>query len=216
MSEDPAKPQWRYTEAADAAQRKVCRVLKWFHLLAWFKKWERLMASRPPRKNISPRLFSSNSKTESPLLYYGWPFKERYLIEYAKRHHLSFRPPNPLRTKLGCGEEFNFAEITEAHFSDKKLITGLRCIARVLSLTKLIKATGAELVVGRPFTFDYPYILVMWTNYNIEKQYGWLGAFGKYDKVVKILDDAMNEYCHGQRTNLHWWWSWENDVVCSL
>ena len=134
------------------------------------------------------------------------------MVEYARRHSLTFQPPKNLRAALKCGKEFNFADITNKHYRDEDLMTGLQSIATILVLTKLTSQTGVQLSVGRPFSLEYPCILVMWTNYNIEERYEPLDALGMIDDAVAILDAAMNEE---EPTKLRWWWAWDNDVVRS-
>ena len=134
------------------------------------------------------------------------------MVEYARRHSLTFQPPRKLRAVLKCGQEFNFADITHDHYRDKKVMVGLRSIAKILVLTKLTSETGVQLSVARPFSLEYPYILVMWSNYNIEERYEPLDSLGMIGPAVDTLREAMNEDPQ-EPTELQWWWTWDNDVV---
>ncbi|KAI0752890.1 hypothetical protein C8Q80DRAFT_1148991 [Daedaleopsis nitida] len=196
-STDPNKPGYVFTEAAEMAQRQ---------------KWERLIANRPPKKNISSKLLAGRSR-KPPLLYYGWPFQDEYMLRYARRHSLSYRPSKDMRRVLNCGEEFNFADLTDKQLADKSLVFGLTHIARLVVLTELIGATGTPLELGRPFSLEWESILVLWTNYNVEERYTPMEVYNTCDKIVKKLTKAMNEEKdQGERTKLRWWWSWDNNV----
>ena len=73
------------------------------------------------------------------------------------------------------------------------------------------------LEVGRPFSLEWERILYIWTNYNIEKVYDKLAYNGKFERIRKILDDAMNECLpDGKRTELQWWWSFDDNEVVSI
>lgn len=135
------------------------------------------------------------------------------MVEYARRHSLAFQPPKNLRAALKCDEEFNFADLADKHYRNEDLMTGLESIANILVLTKLTSLTGVQLSIGRPLSLEYPCMLVMWTNYNIEERYEPLDALGMIENAVAILNEAMNEE---QPTKLRWWWSWDNDVVRTL
>ncbi|KAI0758728.1 hypothetical protein C8Q74DRAFT_1372661 [Fomes fomentarius] len=196
-SDDPTKPGRRLTEAAEKAQKQ---------------RWRRLMANRPPRKNISPKLLARKGR-KPPLLYYGWPFMDYDMILYAKRHSLSYRPSATTRANLGCGEHFNFANLTEEHLRNPQVVRALRTIAFRLAQHDLIGKTAARLTIGRPFSSDWDSILVLWTNYNMEEHYPMLEFLGIYDNVVATLDEELNVgKKRAERTKLRWWWSWDNDV----
>ncbi|KAI0758766.1 hypothetical protein C8Q74DRAFT_1299874 [Fomes fomentarius] len=196
-SDDPTKPGRRLTEAAEKAQKQ---------------RWRRLMANRPPRKNISPKLLARKGR-KPPLLYYGWPFMDDDMILYAKRHSLSFPPSQAMRAILGCGERFNFANLTEEHLRNPELVRALRHAAIALAQHDLIGKTGAQLTIGRPFSLEWDTILVMWTNYDMEERYPMLEFLEIYDKAVATLDEELNVgKKRAERTKLRWWWSWDNDV----
>ncbi|KAI0800078.1 hypothetical protein C8Q74DRAFT_1192151 [Fomes fomentarius] len=197
-SNDPKRPGRRLTEAAGKAQRK---------------RWQRLMANRPPTKIISPKLLPRKGK-KPPLLYYGWPFKVNDMMLYAKRHSLSYKPSEKTRAILDFDEVFDFGSLTEEQINDPQLVRALQCVATSLVQNDLIKKTGAQLEIGRPFSLEWESILVLWTNYNIEERYGPLDDLGTFETVVKTLHKAMNEGRNrDERTKLRWWWSWNNDVV---
>ncbi|KAI0758732.1 hypothetical protein C8Q74DRAFT_1372667 [Fomes fomentarius] len=195
-SDDPTKPGRRLTEAAEKAQKQ---------------RWRRLMANRPPRKKISPKLLPRKNR-KPPLLYYGWPFKDYDMILYAKRNSLSYRPSPTTRAILGCGERFNFANLTEEHLRNPQLVRALRTIALRLAQHDLIGKTAARLTIGRPFSLEWDSILVLWTNYAVDDRYPMLEFLDIYDKVVATLDAELNVGKErAERTKLRWW-SWDNDV----
>ena len=173
------------------------------------------MRNRKPETTIPPEMLATGNNAP-PVLLYGWPFKDDYLVEYAKRHRLSFETDPKHQEWLGCPTlEFNFADVTEAHYQRKNVANYLRLMARLVVIPKFCRATGQRLEVGRPFSLKYPKILYMWTNYNMDDEYDDFGRPDRYDKVVNFLNTAMNECLpEGKKTELQWWWSWDdNDVV---
>ncbi|KAI0705636.1 hypothetical protein C8Q76DRAFT_592070, partial [Earliella scabrosa] len=199
---DPTGRGWKFTDAAAEAQRR---------------KWERLMANRPPAKLIAPELLAS-SGTNPPVLYYGWPFKKNYMVDYAKRHHMSFDVPKHSRAILNCCDtgKFNFKDITDDDYRNEDVMIGLRVVASQLVVRDLIRKTAVPLAIDRPFSLHWDFMLVLWTNYNAEQHYEPLDAFGTYDTVVKILTCAMNDDPAGERSKLRWWWGWGNGAVSIL
>ncbi|PIL36439.1 hypothetical protein GSI_00128 [Ganoderma sinense ZZ0214-1] len=198
-STDPAKPGYRYTEAAALAQ---------------VRKWKRLMRNRGPETTIPPEMLS-NGKNRPPVLLYGWPFKPDHLVEYAKRHRISFETDPKHQEWLGCSTlEFNFADVTEDHYKKKNIVNYLRPKANMVVLNKLLRETGQGLEIGRPFSFKYPKILYMWTNYNMDEEYDDFGRPDRYDKLIGFLNTVMNECLpEGEKSELQWWWSWDDNDV---
>ncbi|KAM5540696.1 hypothetical protein V8D89_005727 [Ganoderma adspersum] len=201
-SPDPARPGRRFTERAALAQ---------------IRKWKRLMRNRKPETTIPPEMLATG-KNSPPVLLYGWPFKDDYFLEYARRHRISFETDPKHQEWLGCPTlEFNFGDVTEVHLQRKNVVNYLRIMARWTVVNKFRRATGQRLEIGRPFSFKYSKILYMWTNYNMDEEYNDFGRPDRYDKVVGLLGSAMNECLpEGQETKLKWWWSWDENDVCVL
>ncbi|PIL36475.1 hypothetical protein GSI_00164 [Ganoderma sinense ZZ0214-1] len=175
------------------------------------------MRNRKPQTTISPDMLA-NGKNSPPVLLYGWPFKADYLVDYAKRHRLSFETDAKHQEWLGCPTlEFNFADVTEAHYQ-RENVNYLRIMARITVLPELMRGSKHPLWIGRPLSFKYSKILYMWTNYNMDEECDDCGRPDRYDKVIDFLDTAMNECLpEGQKSKLQWWWSWDdNDVVRAL
>ncbi|KAI0746334.1 hypothetical protein C8Q80DRAFT_1219822 [Daedaleopsis nitida] len=196
-TKDPGNP-FRFSDAAEKAQRE---------------KWHRLINNREPRRTIPVRLLGS-SGNKPPLLLYGWPFKENYLVDYAKRHNLTYEltPESLVRAALGGSDGLRFADLTDEHYRTEPLMDFIRGIARRVVLSKLIRATGLLLDTGRPLSLEWPSMLVMYTNYDVEEQYAPLEQMDNYDQVLEILDKAMNDDPAAPRLEPMWWWSWNNDV----
>ena len=176
------------------------------------------MRNRKPETTIPPEMLSTGNNSP-PVLLYGWPFNDDYFLEYARHHRISFETDPKHQEWLGCPTlEFNFGDVTEAHLQRKNVVNYLRIMARWTVVNKFRRATGQRLEIGRPFSFRYSKILYMWTNYNMDEEYHDFGRPDRYDKVVELLGTAMNECLpEGQKTELKWWWSWDdNDVVCCL
>ncbi|KAI1792560.1 hypothetical protein LXA43DRAFT_1060555 [Ganoderma leucocontextum] len=149
-STDTAKPRYRYTEAAALAQ---------------IRKWKRLMRNCRPERTIPPEMLATGNNSP-PVLLYGWPFKDDYLVEYAKHHRLSFEPTPKHREWLGCTTpEFNFAD---EHY-------------------QLLAHHGSHGRCPQAYTCD------------------WAEA--------RAVNECLPE---GKKTELKWWWSWDdNDVLSS-
>ena len=176
------------------------------------------MANRPPKTKITRDLLPSYGY-EPPALLYGWPFKRDYFVKYAQRHWLSVDEiTEKYRERLGCPtNSFNFGDLTEEQARDPDLMRGLCLGARIISVQHLIGMTGLMLEVGRPFSLELERILYIWTNYNIEKVYDKLAYNGRFERIRKILDDAMNECLpDGERIELQWWWSFDDNEVASI
>ncbi|TFK83696.1 hypothetical protein K466DRAFT_497956 [Polyporus arcularius HHB13444] len=195
---DPEAPRYRYTEAAQKAQKD---------------KWQRLMNNRKPRKNIPPSLLAS-SGNHVPYLLYGWPFEKDHMVLYAKRHDLVYTTTEYNRASFGGIEKFHFSQLTDEDMKDDDSMSTYRLIAAMMVILQLIKATGLNIEMGRPFTFEYDSMLVLWSNHTFEKHTAMLASVEHFEKKKAIIDAAMNEGNTGKKVEPRWWWSWdENEVV---
>ncbi|RPD70690.1 hypothetical protein L226DRAFT_224211 [Lentinus tigrinus ALCF2SS1-7] len=193
---DPKKPRYRYTEKAKKAQRA----------------WQRLMNNRKPRKNLPQRLLAS-SGNRVPYLLYGWPFKKDHMVHYARRHKLIYPTTKNNRAAFGGIEEFHFDSLTDDDMKDESRMVSYRRIAASLVITRLIEATGFHIELGRPFSFDYDEMLVLWSNHTFEEYVAMPAHLGLFEKGKAIIDAAMNEGNTGKKVELRWWWSWDgNDM----
>ncbi|RDX41258.1 hypothetical protein OH76DRAFT_1489642 [Lentinus brumalis] len=194
---DPDQPEYRYTEAALKAQDA---------------EWQRLKDNRKPRKNIPSRLLASSGNSV-PYLLYGWPFNQDNMIQYAKRHSLVYQTTENNRAAFGGVDEFNFNQITDDHLKNHSWMRSYGRIATRLVLRKLIKATGLHVELGRPFTFEYDNMLVLWSNRSIEQYAAIPMMLGTFERGKTIIEAAVREINPGKKVELSWWWSWNgNDV----
>ncbi|KAI0689765.1 hypothetical protein C8T65DRAFT_746049 [Cerioporus squamosus] len=194
---DPDQPEYRYTEAALKAQDA---------------KWQRLMNNRKPRKSIPSRLLAS-SGNRVPYLLYGWPFNQNDMIYYAKRHSLVYHTTENNRAAWGGVDEFHFDQLPDGDLKNDPRMLSFARIATHLVLRRLIKATGLHLELGRPFTFEYDNMLVLWSNHSFEEYSAVPAMLGTFEKGKTIIEAALREINAGKKVQLRWWWSWNgNDV----
>ena len=57
--------------------------------------------------------------SKPPLYHYGIPFTDRYMLEYAKRHHLTMKLLPEARKFFGGKAEFPFADISREDEEDE-------------------------------------------------------------------------------------------------
>ena len=152
-----------------------------------------------------------------PRRLYGWPISEDYMLDYARRHRLVFPIISHYRDQFDGKEEINFGDLTDDHLADKHLFHNLRRAATVRVLLHFSHEVYARwMTVDRPISLEWDKMLVLWSTDDYEKKYTIYDRPGKWEKVKKFIDDALNEClpegCE-RRTSLAWWWSFENSLV---
>ena len=68
-------------------------------------------------------------------------------------------------------------------------------------------------------SLEWDSILYVWTNYNYEEKYlcNGLALKGRFERAKKFVNEAMNECLpEGKRTELQWWWSFDDNEVVSI
>ncbi|KAI0689764.1 hypothetical protein C8T65DRAFT_746048 [Cerioporus squamosus] len=84
----------------------------------------------------------------------------------------------------------------------------------MMVISQLVKATGLHLELGRPFTFEYDSMLVLWSNQTFEEHTAMPALLGnKFEKGKAIIHAAMNEGNMGKDVEPRWWWSWDENEV---
>ena len=207
-----------YSEAARKAQASVRALTSRLTLRfsrVYAQKMLRLMANRAPQKDISVSLLADNGRTP-PLLRYGFPFKERYALEYARRHSLKIEIVEADREAFDGREELDFSETDDTWLEDEEIASFLFCASQSLMMEDLRSRCGlSQLEVGRPFTYDWDGLVSLWSNYDIRDKFRLCGR-SKYEKVMRILEEAMNEGKQHPDSFGRWWFDWDNRVVSSV
>nr|VWP01428.1 Neutral alpha-glucosidase AB [Ganoderma boninense] len=195
LERDPVH-RTRYSEAAMKAQES---------------KMLRLIANRAPQKDIGVSELAINGETP-PLWRFGFPFKDEYALEYARRHSLKIEIVEADREAFDGREVLDFSETDDTWMEDEEIASFLICASRSLMMEDLRRRCGLLLEVGRPFTFEWDGLVSLWSNYDIREQFRLCGR-SKYDKVIKILEEAMNEGKQYPDSFCEWWFDWNNDVA---
>ena len=182
-------------------------------------EWEATVARRPPCKTLTADELPGSGKTV-PHRLYGWPISEDYMLDYARRHKLIFPVDPYYRDRFDGKDEFNFGDLTDDHLADKHLFLALRRSATMRVLFHFSREVHARwMTVDRPISLEWDKMLVLWSTDDYEKQYTIYDRPGKWERVKKFIDDALNEClpegCE-RRTSLAWWWSFENSLVSSV
>ncbi|PIL31239.1 hypothetical protein GSI_05937 [Ganoderma sinense ZZ0214-1] len=173
-------------------------------------KMLRLMANRAPRKDISASQLATNGST--PYLWrFGFPFKEEYALEYARRHSLKIEIVEADREAFDGREVLDFSETDDTWLEDEEIASFLICASQSLMMEDLRSRCGLQLDVGRPFTYDWDGLVSLWSNYDIRDKFRFCGR-SNYGKVMKILEEAMNEGKQQPDSFGQWWYDWDNAV----
>ncbi|KAI0311231.1 hypothetical protein OF83DRAFT_1151749 [Amylostereum chailletii] len=163
------------------------------------------MDNRPPVDIIPSTSVAENGSTP-PLLYYGFPYKSQFMVNYARRHSLEL--PLVEEDRISHGTD----ALRTAEVKDEDVTWRMRVIAAELVARHLGHACGGIFLhIGSPFTFEWDGILALWSNYDMLDRHGRMRARGHtLEEVTAIIGKAMNE--DGQETKIQWWWDFQNDV----
>ena len=88
----------------------------------------------------------------------------------------------------------------------------LTASAAFVTTERLIELTGNNLEDARPYSLDWDGLLYIYTNYNAEEERELLEDLGLFDRVIEVMDEAMNEGWKGERSKLQWWYTF-SDIV---
>ena len=172
------------------------------------------MRNRGPRKNLPRELVAKNG-SKPPLYHYGIPFTDRYMFEYAKRHHLALKL-SPETSKYFDGSPvLDYSKITPEQEQDAELMRQLRGSAHLLAASHIEERCGITLSVARPFSLKWQGIFSLWSNYDYHDRFSRLvGSRERFDAIVVKLKEAMHE--GGVENEVEWWYEWDNPVVSPL
>ena len=169
------------------------------------------MANRPPRNALPLKLLPRRGR-KPPLYNYGFPYTDKYALEYARRHHLTIPIADEDREAFGGRTILDMADIDDAWMeADEEIGSFARSVSCTLMLKDLSHRCGFVLGQGRPFSMDWDGIVSLWSNYNVKDRFDLCGS--GYEKVVDILKDAMNETEGHNSPGAQWWFDWDNNVV---
>ncbi|KAI1792671.1 hypothetical protein LXA43DRAFT_1093320 [Ganoderma leucocontextum] len=195
MLEDDPDDRANYSKAAEEAQRA---------------KWLKLMENRGPMKKL-PREVVAKNGSKPPLYHYGIPFTDRYLLEYAKRHHLTLKLRPETSEFFGGSPVLDCANISPEHEQDPDLFSQLLSVGSSLAARHIEDRCGITLHVARPFSLEWDGMLSLWSNYDLNERYSKLvGSRERFKDIVAKLKEAMYE--GGQENDIEWWYEWSNPV----
>ncbi|KAI1792674.1 hypothetical protein LXA43DRAFT_1093323 [Ganoderma leucocontextum] len=200
LFEDDPDDRANYSKAAEEAQRA---------------KWLKLMENRGPRKTLPRDMIAKNgSESKPPLYHYGIPFTDRYLLEYAKRHHLTMKLSPGTRVFFGGIPEFDFADISREQEEDAELMNQLLSAGSSAASRHIQDRCGITLHVARPFSMEWDGMLSLWSNYDMcDRCLKLVGSRERFKDIVAKLKEAMHE--GGQENDIEWWYEWSNPVSLS-
>ncbi len=169
------------------------------------------MENRGPRKRLSRELVVKNG-SKPPLYHYGIPFTDRYMLEYAKRHHLTLKLSAETSKFFDGSPVLDFSKLTPEQEQDTELKNQLLSAASFLAQCHMEARCGMTLHVARPFSLEWDGMVSLWSNYDFDDRYSKLvGSRERFFDIVAKLKEAMYE--GGQENELEWWYEWCNDVV---
>ena len=181
-------------------------------------EWEAFVSERPPLRTLTAENLPQSGK-EVPHRIYGWPITEEYLLQYARRHRLTFLVSSNHRARLEGKEEFNYGDLTDEDLMDESLALSIRRFATLDVMIHFLGEVGARLTFERPVSRTLDWMLVLWSTDDYEEKYARYKMRGNWEKIEKFIDNALNEClpegCE-RRTSLEWWWSLQNTLVSSF
>ncbi|PIL28820.1 hypothetical protein GSI_08865 [Ganoderma sinense ZZ0214-1] len=168
------------------------------------------MENRPPQKKL-PREMVAQNGSNPPLYHYGIPFMDQYMLEYAKRHHLTLELSPATREFFDGSPVLDFSKLTPEQEQDEELMNQLLSAAGLLARCHMQERCGITLHVARPFSLEWDGMVSLWSNYDYRDRYSRLvGSRERFNTIVAKLKEAMYE--GGQENDIEWWYEWSNDV----
>ncbi|PIL28833.1 hypothetical protein GSI_08878 [Ganoderma sinense ZZ0214-1] len=194
LEDDPNDPS-KYSKAAEEAQRA---------------KWLALMANRAPSKTLSRELIAKNG-SKPPLYHYGIPFTDQYMLEYAKRHHLTVKLLPGAMKFFGGKPEFAFEDISREDEEDEVFMSQLLSAGCSAAVRHIGDRCDIPLHLARPFSLHWDGMVSLWSNYDInERSLTWIRSRERCENIMAKLKEAMYE--GGEENEIEWWYEWNNDV----
>ena len=168
------------------------------------------MANRPPLDALPLKLLPRPGQ-KPPLYHYGFPYTDKFALDYARHHHLTIPIADEDREAFGGRTTLDMADLRDSQIeTDKDIRLFAKSISSMLMIEDLSRKCGFTLDQGRPFSKEWDGIVSLWSNHNVEERFEWCPD---YEKVVDTLKDAMNEIEGHKSLKAQWWFDWDNDVV---
>lgn len=159
-------------------------------------------------------MLPSLENPQPPILYYGWAYSEKWLLEYAKAHNLVFYFTREYyeATQRGMIEYGKLTDDCEDMQNKESRDFLIGCLD-ILVRRDLEKRCGVDLEIGIPFCDQRKYcgVFALYTNYNAEKRCNEIEDVVDIDEVCVEMNKAMNE-C-GNEAKLMWWFDVDNPIV---
>ena len=138
------------------------------------------------------------------------------MLDYSRRHHLSFSVPNGFESKFDGKDEFDFADLTDAQLADERSLAVFRRIATIGVIAHFRRTTDAMIKVDNPVSLHWKRMLVIWSADDFEEKYERYQHRGTWKTIWTFITEAMNEClpegCE-RRMSLEWWWSQDKNEV---
>ncbi|KAI0751861.1 hypothetical protein C8Q80DRAFT_1119493 [Daedaleopsis nitida] len=166
--------------------------------------WSRVSnhATRPvhkfplkPCEQLHPSFYTN---PKAPLMFYGWAWKNDYLMKYTIRHKLSYR--------LG-DLQIHYSALAEPGFckEDFRHYKILLCEVPEVVKTHLETRCGIRLKVEFPESGEYDGVFALYSNHDALFLIELLLRPGvaQFEKALGTIHKAMNE--KGNECDLLWW-----------
>ena len=168
---------------------------------------------------------ASAENPKPPLYSFGFPYTTEYAFRYAMKHRFRVAVRDEAREDYGLppaadapDAKFNFADVTDDHLRNPRTHSFLVINVRLLFHEHLCKLCDWPLADGRPFSADWDLIVSFWSNRDVHMR--WVACRHKFDDIVEILEEALNDpECKPDpqlKSSLQWWLDWDNNVVCCV
>ncbi|KAM5546105.1 hypothetical protein V8D89_000231 [Ganoderma adspersum] len=166
---------------------------------------------KDPSNKTLPREMIPKNGSKPPLYHYGIPFTDQYMLEYAKRHHLTIKLSPEARKFFDGKAEFAFADISREDEEDEVFFNQLLSAACSAAMHHIQKRCDVTLFIARPFSLHWDGMVSLWSNYNMtERCLKVVKTRERRLNIVAKLKEAMYE--GGEENEIEWWYEWSNDV----
>ncbi|KAI8978813.1 hypothetical protein BD414DRAFT_579935 [Trametes punicea] len=172
-------------------------------------RMRRLIDNRSPRDSLGPKDFPAKRR-RPPRYNYGFPFKVKDAIAYARRHALRIEFEEDEKERFWGKDFIDFSEVPDDWCDeDSENYMFVQGTTLDLMLEHLKEKSGMHLVLTAPFSLDYDAVLTLWSNYDADFS---LRQRAKNVKGIQTLKEAMNEVEGRPECKAQWWFCITNGV----
>ncbi|KAH9939006.1 uncharacterized protein BXZ73DRAFT_99681 [Epithele typhae] len=181
-----------------------------------------------PSTNLNPDFVFAQDPEFDPvargpfLRNYGWVFTDKWAIEYAKNLKLTVdidededEDEEELVQLLGGETTVDCASITDDSvvMQHKGLRQAVSLAVQDDIISDIENRMGFRVFLGYPVSFDYDFMVVLCTNYNIAKRQWIIERVTRkdIDETIATLSEIMAE--PGEESKeVMWWYAQENPI----